>query len=66
MSVKLRASSGTYNVRASELARDRPVVKTVRCVVRFLDDTEAPFEIDVSRLQRSVKNSQFTNVMNNS
>ena len=50
MSVKLRASSGTYNVRASEMARDRPgVVKSVRCLVRFLDDTEAPFEIEVSR-----------------
>ena len=49
MSVKLRASSGTYNVQASELARDmRQPVKTVRCIVHFLDDTEATFEIDVS------------------
>ena len=46
MSMKLRASSGTYNVRASELARDK-TIKTVKCVVHFLDDTEATFEIDV-------------------
>lgn len=49
MSMKLRASSGTYNVRASELARDK-TIKTVKCVVHFLDDTEASFEIDVSTL----------------
>ena len=51
MSVKLRASSGTYNVRASEIARDThkpPLVKTLRCVVHFLDDSDATFEIDVS------------------
>ena len=46
--MKLRASSGTYNVRASELARDK-TIKTVKCVVHFLDDTEASFEIDVSK-----------------
>ncbi|KAK2151210.1 hypothetical protein LSH36_372g03023, partial [Paralvinella palmiformis] len=46
MSVKLRASSGSYNVRASEMARDRPITKTVPCTVHFLDDTEATFEID--------------------
>ena len=50
MSVKLRASSGTYNVRASEMQRDRPIIKTVRCHVHFLDDTEAEFEVDVSTL----------------
>ena len=48
MSMKLGASSGTYNVQASELARNKPVTKSVRCVVRFLDDSEAVFEIDVS------------------
>ena len=48
MSMKLGASSGTYNVRASELARNKPVTKSIRCVVRFLDDSEAIFEIDVS------------------
>ena len=48
MSMKLRASSGTYNVRASELARDKPIMKTVKCIVHFLDDSEAAFEIDVS------------------
>ena len=48
MSMKLRASSGTYNVRASEQARDFKAVKTVRCVVHFLDDTEVILDIDVS------------------
>lgn len=47
MSMKLRAASGTYNVRASELERNCKTIKTVHCVVQFLDDTEAAFEIDV-------------------
>ena len=47
MSMKL-VSSGSYNVRASEMAhlQDRQP-KTVNCVVHFLDDTEETFEIDV-------------------
>ncbi|XP_076468051.1 tyrosine-protein phosphatase non-receptor type 4-like isoform X7 [Babylonia areolata] len=46
MSMKL-VSSGSYNVRASEMAhlQDRQP-KTVNCVVHFLDDTEETFEID--------------------
>ena len=47
MSLRLGSASGTYNVRASELARDRPTSKMVKCVVRFLDDSEATFEIMV-------------------
>ena len=47
MSMKLRATSGTYNVRESEQARDN-LAKTVRCSVHFLDDVEASFEVDVS------------------
>ena len=47
MSMKLGASSGTYNVRASELARDK-TVKSIKCLVHFLDGTEATFELDVS------------------
>ena len=47
MSMKYRATSGTYNVRATEMARDKSV-KTVRCIVHFLDDTETTFDIDVS------------------
>jgi len=49
MSVKLRASSGTYHVQASELAGRTPsslAVKGVPCRVHFLDDTEATFDID--------------------
>jgi tyrosine-protein phosphatase non-receptor type 4 len=39
-------SSGTYNVRASELARDRRL-KTLSATVVFLDDTEHCFQIEV-------------------
>lgn len=44
-------SSGSYNVRASEMAhlQDR-TPKTVNCVVHFLDDTMETFEVDVSNL----------------
>ncbi|GFQ97749.1 tyrosine-protein phosphatase non-receptor type 4 [Trichonephila clavata] len=38
-------SSGTYNVRASELAREKRV-KTIRCIVFFLDDSQQTFEVD--------------------
>ena len=51
MSVKLRASSGSYNVRASELnsQTQRPnITKTVHCIVFFLDNTQEAFHIDVS------------------
>ena len=50
MSMKLGAASGTYNVQATESAKvtSRPSYKTVRCIVHFLDDAEATFEIDVS------------------
>ena len=51
MSMKYRATSGTYNVRATEMARDKSV-KTVRCIVHFLDDTETTFDIDVSTAYR--------------
>ncbi|XP_070210282.1 tyrosine-protein phosphatase non-receptor type 4-like isoform X4 [Littorina saxatilis] len=46
MSMKL-VSSGSYNVRASEMAhlQDRQP-KTVNCVVHFLDETDATFEVD--------------------
>nr|CAD7571593.1 unnamed protein product [Timema californicum] len=38
-------SSGTYNVRASELARDR-CLKTLNATVCFLDDTQHSFQIE--------------------
>ncbi|KAK4298034.1 hypothetical protein Pmani_029587 [Petrolisthes manimaculis] len=38
-------SSGTYNVRASELARHR-ALKTLRVQVALLDDTTQVFEIE--------------------
>lgn len=49
MSMKL-VSSGSYNVRASEMAhlQDRQQPKAVNCVVHFLDETEETFEVDVS------------------
>ncbi|CAG2057490.1 unnamed protein product [Timema podura] len=39
-------SSGTYNVRASELARDRRL-KTLNATVCFLDDTQHSFQIEL-------------------
>ncbi|KAK7863894.1 hypothetical protein R5R35_007226 [Gryllus longicercus] len=38
-------SSGTYNVRASELARDRRL-KTLSVTVVFLDDTQHTFQVE--------------------
>ncbi|KAG1704009.1 Tyrosine-protein phosphatase non-receptor type 4 [Nymphon striatum] len=37
-------SSGTYNVRASELAREKHI-KTIHCTVFFLDESQHTFEI---------------------
>ncbi|XP_070565918.1 tyrosine-protein phosphatase non-receptor type 4-like isoform X4 [Ptychodera flava] len=45
MSRRFRASSGTYNVRATELARDKQE-KKIRCQVIFLDDSEQTFEVE--------------------
>ena len=48
MSMKLNVSSGSYNVRESEMRKDiRPPSRLVRCRVHFLDDSEGNFEIDV-------------------
>lgn len=47
MSLRISAS-GSYNVFASENAKpDRVFDKTVSCFVRFLDDTEHQFNIEV-------------------
>ena len=48
MSMRL-VSSGSYNVRASEMAhmQDRQP-KSVTCIVHFLDNSLQSFEIDVS------------------
>jgi len=43
-------SSGSYNVRASEMAhypQDR-TPKVIPCIVHFLDDSRQTFEVDVS------------------
>ncbi|XP_040063544.2 tyrosine-protein phosphatase non-receptor type 4 isoform X1 [Ixodes scapularis] len=42
----LGSSSGTYHVRASELARDVKSVKSLRCIVFFLDDTQHTFDLE--------------------
>jgi len=48
MSLKLNVSSGSYNVRESELFKGVwSPGKLVRCRVHFLDDSEGNFEIDV-------------------
>ena len=39
-------SSGTYNVRATELARDRRL-KTLSVTVVFLDDMKQSFQLEV-------------------
>lgn len=44
----LGGSSGTYNVRASELARDR--LKTLSATVVFLDDTQHCFQLEVNHI----------------
>ena len=50
MSMKL-VSSGSYNVRASEMAHlQERQPKCVNCVVHFLDETLESFDIDVSIL----------------
>ncbi|GBN09644.1 hypothetical protein AVEN_101984-1 [Araneus ventricosus] len=41
----LVGSSGTYNMHASELALEKHV-KTIRCIVCFLDDFQQTFEMD--------------------
>lgn len=46
----LAGSSGTYNVRATELAIDRGRIKSINATVVFLDDTQHCFKIDVSEM----------------
>lgn len=41
------STSGTYNVRASELARERKL-NIFSVTVQFLDDTQHVFQIEVS------------------
>lgn len=43
----LAGSSGTYNVRATELAVDRGRLKSINATVVFLDNTQHCFKIDV-------------------
>ncbi|XP_071955024.1 tyrosine-protein phosphatase non-receptor type 4-like isoform X2 [Antedon mediterranea] len=45
MSRRFRTSSGSYNVRANEIAREQQERK-MRCIIAFLDDTEHTFEIE--------------------
>lgn len=44
-------SSGTYNVRASEQAKERRR-KTIDLVVVFLDDSQHTFHVDVSAIHQ--------------
>ena len=49
--MKLNVSSGSYNVRESELYKGIcPPGKLIRCRVHFLDDSEGNFEIDVWKI----------------
>ncbi|XP_054165930.1 tyrosine-protein phosphatase 1-like [Oppia nitens] len=45
MSRSFAGLSGTYNVRANELALQKNV-RTIRCLVYFLDETQHVFEVD--------------------
>lgn len=47
-------SSGTYNVRASELARDRGRLKTLNVTVVFLDDSQHSFQLEVSKVSSPI------------
>ncbi len=47
MSMKLGNTSGVYHVRGMEMSREKSL-KTVKCIVHFLDDSDMTFEIDVS------------------
>ncbi len=47
MSIKLGNTSGVYHVRGMEMSREKSL-KTVKCIVHFLDDSDMTFEIDVS------------------
>ncbi|XP_077513961.1 protein tyrosine phosphatase Meg isoform X2 [Amblyomma americanum] len=42
----LGSSSGTYHVQASESARDAKSVKSLRCIVFFLDDSQHTFDVE--------------------
>ncbi|XP_054932214.2 tyrosine-protein phosphatase non-receptor type 4 isoform X4 [Dermacentor andersoni] len=42
----LGSTSGTYHVQASESARDAKSVKTLRCIVFFLDDSQHTFDVE--------------------
>ncbi|XP_065285923.1 tyrosine-protein phosphatase non-receptor type 4 isoform X2 [Dermacentor albipictus] len=42
----LGSTSGTYHVQASESARDAKNVKTLRCIVFFLDDSQHTFDVE--------------------
>ena len=52
MSRRFRASSGSYNVRASEIAREKQE-RRMRCLVAFLDDSEHIFEVEVKMCAES-------------
>ena len=50
MSRTFAGLSGTYNVRANELALKKNAGKQIRCLVYFLDDSQHPFLLDVCLL----------------
>lgn len=51
-------SSGSYNVRASEQAKERRH-KTLSAVVLFLDDSQHTFQIDVSNPHQLNRQNDF-------
>lgn len=57
------ASSGTYNVRASELTRDKKV-NTIAASVAFLDDSQHCFQVDVSTKIKPTLTNNLSLVIN--
>lgn len=53
----LAGSSGTYNIRATELAVDLGRLKSINATVVFLDDTQHCFKLEVCILFNKKKSS---------
>lgn len=57
-----RSNSGSYNVRASEMAREKQE-RRMRCLVEFLDNSEEIFEVEVRNNNNNNTNDNKNNNM---
>lgn len=64
MAGDINGASGTYNVRDNELRSEipEPAVRTVKCVVAFLDGTQHTFEVDRRGKAHNLLNAVFTHL----